>query len=270
MLVALGACAVEAGAYRNTPLGDSYLVPGRPTYLGDEEAAMYRTMSGLYAQYTEVARTGKPAHENDSPKMLEFWTTLTPAIGRRGRMVAEEAIRAMGLSDGEPSLLDVGGGAAVYSLAILRGNPRARATQLDWPHINAIAAAEIASAGLSDRFRAIDGDFRTTPPGGPYDVAVLSNIVHQESEASARELMKRLCGALRSGGRLVISEFVVDDGRAGPPFSLMFNLNMLLNTSGGRSYEQRDLARLCHEAGFAEPKFQKAGPVATLVVATKA
>jgi hypothetical protein len=71
-------------------------------------------------------------------------------------------------------------------------------------------------------------------------------------------------------GRLVISEFVVDDGRAGPPFALMFNLNMLLHTSGGRSYEQKDLARLCREAGFGEPKFQKAGPVSTLVIATKA
>jgi SAM-dependent methyltransferase len=269
LLVALGACGVEGGVYRNSPLGDAYLVPGKPTYIGDEEAVMFRAMSPSWARFSDVVRTGKPAHEVDSPKMLDFWTALTPAIGRRQRPLAEEAIRSMGLTEGEPSLLDVGGGAAVYSLAVLRLNPRARATQLDWPHVNKIALDEIAKAGLTDRFTTIDGDFRTTPPGGPYDIAVLSNIVHQEPEDSARDLMKRLGAALRPGGRLLVSDFVVDDGRTGPAFPLTFNMNMLLSTSGGRSYERRDIARLYREAGFAEPTFERVGPVSTLAVAAR-
>lgn len=268
-MVALGVCAVEGGVYRNTPLGDAFLVPGRPGYLGDEEGAMFRAGLPVWGQLTELARTGKPAHENDSPQMLEFWTSLTPAIGRRGRPAAEEAVRLLKLTEGAPSLLDVGGGAALYSLALLRQNERARATQLDWPHVNRIAQREIDAAGVSARFHTIDGDFRTTPPGGPYDVAVLSNIVHQESEASALDLMKRLRSALAPAGRLLVSEFLVDDGRAGPPASLLFNLNMLANTSGGRAYERSHLARMLREAGFEEPSFHRVGPVATLAVATR-
>jgi SAM-dependent methyltransferase len=268
-MVAIEVCAVTDGVYRNAPLGDAFLVPGRPGYLGEEEGPMFRAGAAVWAQLTELARSGQPAHENDSPAMLAFWTALTPAIGRRGRPVAEEAVRLLGLTEGSPSLLDVGGGAALYSLAILRLNERARATQLDWPHVNAIAKAEIDAAGLAARFHTIDGDFRTTPPGGPYDVAVLSNIAHQESEASAVDLMRRLRGALRPGGRLLVSEFLVDDGRAGPPASLLFNLNMLANTSGGRAYEKSHLARLMGDAGFGEPAFQRVGPMATLAHAVR-
>jgi hypothetical protein len=270
VLVALKACEVEGGVYRNGPLADAFLVPGRPGYLGDEEVAIFHAALPAWDKLPAVARTGVPVHENDSPAMLEFWTSLTPAIGRRGRPAAEEAVRIAGLTEGAPSLLDVGGGAALYSLALLRQNERAQATQLDWPHVNRIASAEIAATRLSARFHTIDGDFRATPPGGPYDVAVLSNILHQESEDSCRDLMKRLHAALRPGGRLLVSEFVVDDGRTGPPMSLLFNLNMLVNTSGGRAYERGHLARLIREAGFAEPTFQPVGPMSTLVIAARA
>lgn len=270
VLVGLALCEVEGGVYRNGPVADAYLVPGRPTYVGDEEAKQFRAAYSSWAKLTDTVRTGAPAHDNDSPEMLAFWTVLTPAIARRARPLAEAAVTLLGLTTGEVSLLDVGGGAALYSLALLRQNPRARATQLDWPHINRIAAEEVEKAGLSERFSTLDGDFRATSPGGPYDVAVLSNIVHQESASTVKDLMTRLRAALRPGGRLLVSEFLVDDGRTGPTHSLLFNLNMLLNTRDGRSYERSPLARLCLDAGFEEPTFHRLGPVSTLVVAARA
>jgi SAM-dependent methyltransferase len=179
-------------------------------------------------------------------------------------------VRWLGLTDAEPWLIDVGGGAALFSRALLVQNAKARATQLDWPHINQIAKAEIDSAGVSARFDTIDGDFKTTVlPAAKYDVAVLSNIVHQESEASALALMKGLREGLKPGGRLVVVEFLVEDGRVGPAMPLMFNLAMLVNTSGGRSYEKSHLARLFREAGFAEPELKRIGPVSTVAAATR-
>lgn len=270
VLVALGVCEVAGGVYKNGPLADAFLVRGRPAYLGDAEVSLFREMYASWLELTRVVRTGKPLHENDDPKMLEFWTSLTPHIGHTQRPLAEEAVRWLGLTKGEPNLLDVGGGAALFSLALLRQNPAAHATQLDWPHVNRIARAEIDAAGLSARFETLDGDFKITEvPANRYDVAVLSNIVHQESEASALALMKRLRNALRPGGRLLVVEFVVDDGRTGPAMPLLFNLNMVLNTSGGRSYERAALTRLFRDAGFAEPELARVGPVSTLIVAQR-
>ncbi|HEX8791459.1 MAG TPA: methyltransferase [Polyangiaceae bacterium] len=268
--LAVGLVELEAGRYRNGTGADAMLVPGKPFYIGDEHGPMLRQQVQWLARLGDAVRTGKPVVAIDDPSVLEFWTHLTPMIGRMNRPIAAQAVQELGLAEGAPSLLDVGGGMAVYSLAVLEANPRARATQADWPHINASARAVVEKAGHGARFETLDGDFRRTDLGqGRFDVAVLSNIMHQESPASNRELLGRLHRAVRPGGHLVVAEFVVEDGRVGPAMPLLFNLNMLALADGGKSYERRELTALVTEAGFAAPRFVPAGPVATLVIAAR-
>jgi len=164
----------------------------------------------------------------------------------------------------------VGGGAALYGLALLRQNPKARATQIDWAQVNRVAVEEVARAGVGDRFAVVDGDFRTAALGGPYDVAVLSNVVNQEAPPEALALMTRVRAALRPGGRLLVSEPIVDDGRAAPRPPLLFNLKMLLSTRGGRSYARSEIVSMFRDAGFAEPTFRSIGPMSTFAVAATA
>lgn len=268
--LAVGLVDLEAGRYRNGAGADLMLVPGKPNYVGDEHGPMLRQQVQWLSRLGDAVRTGKSVVAIDDPSVLAFWTHLTPMIGRMNKPIAEQAVRELGLAEGAPALLDVGGGMAVYSLAVLAANPRARATQADWPHINASARALVEKQGDGARFETIDGDFRRTDLGqGRFDVAVLSNIMHQESPASNRELLGRLHRALRPGGHLVVAEFVVEDGRTGPPMPLLFNLNMLALADGGKSYEQRELTALVTDAGFAAPRFVPAGPVATLVIAAR-
>jgi SAM-dependent methyltransferase len=261
---------LEAGRYRNAPAADQMLVPGKPFYIGEEHAPMLRQQVQWLSRLGDAVRTGKAVVAIDDPSVLAFWTHLTPMIGRMNAPIAAQAVRELGLADGAPALLDVGGGMAVYSLAVLAANPRARATQADWPHINASARALVEKQGDGARYETIDGDFRRTDLGeGRFDVAVLSNIMHQESPASNRELLGRLHRAVKPGGHLVIAEFVVEDGRIGPSMPLMFNLMMMTLSDGGKSYEKRELTALVTEAGFAAPRFVPAGPVATLVLAAR-
>jgi|SRR5579883_3041998 len=268
--VALALVQVAEGRYRLGSGAAEVLTPRGAFYVGDEHGRLLRAALRWTSRLTETVRGGHPGVAIDDPALLEFWTLLTPMIARYGRPVAAAAIEKLGLRDGSPSLLDVGGGMALYSLALLTANPRARATQADWPHINRQARAAVEQAGVADRFDTLDGDFRQIDFGeGRYDVTVASNIVHQESPDSNRSLFARLHRALKPGGRLLVSEFVVDDGRAGPPPSLLFNLNMLGMTEAGKSYERRELTALITAAGFAPPSFTPVGPASTLVIANR-
>jgi SAM-dependent methyltransferase len=268
--VAIDLVKLEGGLYRNAPVADMMLVPNKPMYVGDEQAAILRQAVKWHAGMRDAVRSGKPVVAIDDPEVLTFWTHLTPMIARMNKPIAAQAVRELGLAEGAPSLLDVGGGMAVYSLAILGANPRARAAQADWPHINAAAKKLVEQAGFGDRFETLDGDFRKTSLGDArFDVAVLSNIMHQESPDSNTALLARLFRAVRPGGHLVVAEFAVDDGRAGPPMPLLFNLNMLNMTENGKSYERREVAALVTGAGFTSPRFAPAGPVATLVFAAR-
>jgi SAM-dependent methyltransferase len=270
-LVALKLWRVEAGVYRNTPAAQATMVRSAPGYVGEEHPELFRRWSALLSRIGEVVQTGLAPYEIDDPRLLEFWSLLTPSLARGGAAVAEQVVEMLGLARGSPRVIDIGGGAAgLYAKAILISNARARVTQVDWPHINAEARDRLAAAGVVDRFRALDGDFRELDFGREhYDVAVLSHVMHQESAESNRALLEKIAKALKPGAKLVISDWVVDDGRAGPPSALIFNTTMLLLSQHGKSYERREIADLLLASGFQAPEFTPSVEFATLAISSK-
>jgi hypothetical protein len=63
-----------------------------------------------------------------------------------------------GRPGGADRILDVGAGAAPWSLAIARRNPRCRVTALDLGAVLAVTRRAVATAGQADRFDYISGD----------------------------------------------------------------------------------------------------------------
>jgi hypothetical protein len=267
-LVSLGLVEVRDGRYRNSPDAAAYLVEGRPECLGDF-AKLKMAHMGALADLPEVVRAGRPLTDAvvevaDNP----HWERLVTAIAAQSVPVAAIAADVLGLADaGEISILDVGGGSGVYSATWLRLNPAARATQLDWRPINAIAARLLAEQGLADRFTCLDGDFHTTDFGSGYDVAVYSHIAHQEGQEDNVDIFGRLRDALRPGGTLVLNDYVVDDDRSGPPFPLIFGSEMLLKSKHGGTWRRADYRGWLTKAGFTDVTFQPTASPATLVFA---
>jgi SAM-dependent methyltransferase len=177
----------------------------------------------------------------------------------------------LNLNHGAPHLLDLGGGAgALFSRALLEGNRSARATQADWPQINALARQGLAQGDLSERFETIDGDFHLADLGSDrFDVAVVSHIIHQESPRSNLAILRRIHAALRPGGHIVIVDWILDDGRTGPASALLFNLTMLLLSEEGKSYERQELADLLQDGGFDTPSYSDTGDMSTMVIAAR-
>jgi SAM-dependent methyltransferase len=269
-MVGLRLWEVQEGRYRNSAVARRALVPGQPGYVGDEHPALFRAWLPAFGQVSELVRQGKPAHPLESRETQEFWSLLTPMLARKGQVVAERALDLLRLMQPAPRLLDLGGGgAAMYAQALLRRHPQAVATQVDWPHINAMARQAMVQAGLADRFRTVDGDFTETELGeASYDVVVLSHIAHLKSPQACAALFRRAARALVAGGRVVVVDWVVDDGRTGPPSALLFNLSMMLLTPEGRSYERQEFAALLTECGFDQPRFEKSEDWATIILAT--
>ncbi len=270
-MVAMKLWRVSDGVYENTGLASKWLVADAPDFVGPEHPDLFRAWLPRLAHVTEAVRSGAPRFALDSPETLEFWKILTPSHARTGSTVVATAIEALGLSEGSPHVLDIGGGArGVYARGILGANALARVTQVDWPHINAAAREAVAGEGLGDRFDTIDGDFGSVEFGAEsYDLVILSHIMHQESPTSNERLLTKAAAALKPGGRVLIVDWVVEDGRAGPAASLLFNTTMLLLSPGGKSYEKSEIGALLLEVGFGDPTFTTTADFATLACATK-
>ena len=268
-LVGLGLAELHEGAYRNTAEASAFLVEGRPGYIGGFAKVMLAEAGNWPAQ-PEVARTGAPVMAQthdvaDNP----FWEQLVPALAPMSAPVAMIAADALRLADaGEISILDVGGGSGIYSATWLAINPAARSTQLDWGPVNAIARRLMAEHGVAGRFACIDGDLHTSDFGtAAYDVGVYSHIAHQEGPEDNAAILTKFRRALKPGGTLVISDFVVDDDRAGPPFPLIFASAMLLQTKQGTTWRSANYRSWLAKAGFEDVSFQPTPTPATLIFA---
>lgn len=268
-LVGFGLVEVHAGRYRNSADAAAYLVDGKATSLSDF-AQLKMAHMGALADLPEVVRAGRPLTDAvvevaDNP----HWERLVTAIAAQSVPVAAIAAQKLRLADaGNVSILDVGGGSGVYSATWLKLNPAARATQLDWRPINAIARRLLGEQGVAERFTCIDGDLHTTDFGtAAYDFAVYSHIAHQEGAEDNIAIFAKLRSALKPGGTLVVNDYVVDDDRSGPAFPLLFGSEMLLKSKHGGTWRRADYHSWLVKAGFDDVTFQTTQSPATLVFA---
>jgi SAM-dependent methyltransferase len=227
-------------------------------------------IAGDWPALPEVVRTGSPVMAGtldvpDNP----FWEELVPALAPLSAPVAMIAAETLRLAEaGEISILDVGGGSGIYSAVWLGINPAARSTQLDWGPVNTIARRVVAEHGAADRFDCIDGDCHTADFGtARYDIGVYSHVAHQEGPDDNVAILTKFRRALKPGATLVISEFIVDDERSGPPFPLIFASTMLLQSKQGNTWRRADYRAWLAEAGFHDVSFQTTPTPATLIFA---
>ena len=81
--------------------------------------------------------------------------------------------------------------------------------------------------------------------------------------------MKRTFDALAAGGTLAIQEFMPQDDRTGPPLTLLFAVNMLVNTEAGDTYTFAEMSAWLREAGYVNPRLLDAPGPSPLVLADK-
>ncbi len=147
-------------------------------------------------------------------------------------------------------LLDVGGASGTYTIAFLDASPQMSATIFDLPDVVDMGRVRIAASGLEDRVDFVSGDFYTDQLPSGYDLALLSAIIHQNSPDQNLALYKKIWTALMPGGRLVIRDHVMENGKTAPKSGALFAINMLVGTPGGGTYTYEEIKTGLVGAGF--------------------
>jgi len=252
----LGLLEGTRGRYRNSELAEEYLVRGKPYYFGGFVQMLDQRLYAGWGRLTEAIRTNRPTtwdpeqqssiFDGEDPLLLAvFWE----AMHSLSTFTARTLGAAVDLADAA-RLLDVGGGSGAYDIELCRLYPRLTATVYDLPQVTPIAAEKIGQAELSERIATVAGDFfadARLPEG--HDTILLSMIMHDWAEERCRAILRKCWAALPTGGRLIISELLVNDERTGPPSAALMSLNMLVETEG-RNYTPSEYTRWLHDIGF--------------------
>jgi 2-polyprenyl-3-methyl-5-hydroxy-6-metoxy-1,4-benzoquinol methylase len=220
-------------------------------------------VEGGWSRLAEAIRSGRAV---DDPLAGEGLARFHEHLVAAGAPAARElAARLVDLGD---RVLDAGGGMGGYAAAFLDASPTAQVTLVDRAPVLELARAHLARLG--DRARLVAGDAERVT-GGPYDVALLANLLHLHDPATCARIVAACAAALRPGGTLVVKDLRVDVDRSGPPAGVLFALNMALYTDGGDVYDAPTLAGWMTAAGLADVRVSSlaAAPDAHVLVARR-
>jgi ubiquinone/menaquinone biosynthesis C-methylase UbiE len=249
-----------------------HLVRGKPLYMGDA-AMIGKMLMGTWTGLAEVVRLGRPFQAVASADdRAAFFAKLVPAIFPPNFVAATAAVKRLPAAARSRirRILDIGGGAAAWSIPFAKALKRARVTVADFPAVTEVARQYAEQWGVADRFDYLEGDFHEVDFGSAsFDLAILGHIVHGEGEQWGKLLLKRTCQALGEGGMLLIGEFIPNDQRTGPALPLLFGLNMLINTPAGDVFTMREYREWLKEAGFRKVATLAVPHVSPLILATK-
>ncbi len=248
--VALGLIKEDSIGFSNSDLSETFLVPGTDYYLGNS----FRYADDLFSTWgrlQDAVTDGKPAISPETylGGKKENTTHFVYGMHNRALAIGGAMTKIVDLS-GRKKLLDIGGGPGTLSCLFAKRYPDLRAQVLDLPDIVTVAAEIILSMGVSSRVSTIPGDYKKTEFPATNDVVLISGVFHRETEENCRKLMMKASDALADGGMIIIIDIFTDAGNAGPLFSTLFGLNMLLTAEDGGVHADIDVMSWLSECGF--------------------
>lgn len=266
-LAALGLVGVDGEDYLLTGGAAAYLVRGEPGYLGDMAKVMASSWEwdALKSLPDAVRRGGTVLDEHAETPGYLYWQDFAAYAGPVAEPTAETAAGALdSWASGRPRLhvLDMACGHGLYGFTLARHQPQARVWSLDWPSVLPVTRRHAERLGVADRMLTIPGDMFTVPLGGPYDVVMITNVLHHFSEERAAELIRRAAEVTAPDGRIVLVGFTLgDQPPALDPEPHLFSILMLIWTFEGEVHTTAGYRRMLAAGGFGHAEVL---PVASL------
>jgi ubiquinone/menaquinone biosynthesis C-methylase UbiE len=258
--------------YSLTPESQAFLISKKPGTLAGFFGSILPVMNSRFLRLTDIVRDGRPAVAvNQETEGTEFFSQLVETIipmSYPGAQKLADHLKVAKIKE-QLRVIDLAAGSGIWGIAVAQKSPQVRVTAVDWAGMIPTTKRITEKFGVHDRFDFIEGDLLEADFGRSYDVATLGHILHSEGEQRSRQLLKKTFRALKPGGTIAIGEWLVNDDRTKPLPSLMFSVQMLVNTELGDTFSFNEIKKWLEEAGFKKVRKLEAPGPSPLVLATK-
>lgn len=247
-LCALEVLSKSGGKFANSSAAAQLLVKGKPDY----QAGLMHTVHlwDSWSTLTSAVRKGGLVNQRYVEERDDTWfVAFIAAMHGRAAKEAPGLVSRLDLA-GVSRVLDVGGGSGAFSMAFVRAKDNLKSTVFDLPNVVSLTQGYIEKEGLSDRIDTAAGDYNLDELPTGYDLVFLSAIIHSNSSQQNQALFNKISRSLNHGGRIVISDFIMNDDRVSPAFGAFFALNMLVNTPEGDTFTEHEIKDWITGAGM--------------------
>ncbi len=241
--------------YTLAPDAEAYLVDGRPGSLAPLLAGHVPLTWDAWGRLADLLAGGRAQAKFDANDEhgAAFFARLIRPIMPLSLGPADATAEHLGVGTRRKGLriLDIGAGSGAWSIPFARRDATGEVTAFDLPAVLDETRRIAAEHGVADRYRMKAGDLRTADFGrDAYDLAILGNICHGLTPDANRDLFARAHRALKPNGELIIADMLPNEERTGPPFPVLFAVNMYVN-GGEDTYPLSDYRGWLRDAGFA-------------------
>jgi SAM-dependent methyltransferase len=259
----------ENGQYSVTQDTAMFLNRESPAYIGSAAFFLGNPMlMDNFRDLAECVRKGGTVNAEgtlapEHPIWVEFARSMAPVAAMDAelvaRLVSTDNMRKC-------KVLDIAAGHGMYGIALARHNPHAQVVALDWKNVLPIAEENAKAAGVSNRYRTIEGSSFDVAFGGGYDIVLLTGFLHHFNTDTNEALLRKVHSSLNPGGRAVVLEFIPNEDRITPRIPTEFSLTMLATTPHGDAYTFRELDGIFRSAGFTSVELHEIPPSPQRVV----
>jgi len=276
-LVSIDALEEADGIYRLAPVTAETLDPAREGYLGNVSVCLTSPWEWeAMGRLPDAVRRGGPVTAEhvdklDFPYFEEFAVHGTALSGPMAARVAG-TIDDWAAQRERLHVLDLACGMGVYGFTIAQRHPQARVWSVDSSEVLKITEKHAARMGVADRAETIAGDMFTLDLGGPYDLVLITNVLHHYSPERATELLRRAAEVTNPGGKLILVGLTADDGPVRDnPDAHLFSLLMLVWTEYGEAPSVGYFQRLLSSTGYKDMQLHRhAGSPFRTIIADRA
>ena len=274
LFVAMGLIDRDGPVLRTTALAREHFVAGSPWFLGPYYPKV--TDRPIARDLIDILRSDQPAtfagraDQGDWHRAMEtetFAEEFTAAMDLRGLLTAQALATNLDLSRHQ-RLLDIAGGSGVFACVMAAHFRDLRASVLEKPLVDRIAARSIEKRGFAGRVDVIARDMLADALPGGYDVHLFSNVLHDWGEAIVRQLLEASATALPAGGIVVVHEAFLNAGKSGPLAVAEYSV-LLMHVSQGRCYSVSEMEAWLSEAGFSPGEIVPSAVGRSAIVAVK-
>jgi ubiquinone/menaquinone biosynthesis C-methylase UbiE len=270
-LVGIEYLTCENKRYALTPDVAAFLVSTKPTFMGGLLRHCSTRLIPSWRPLADIVKTGKPSERlSDEQSGSKFFALFVEDIFNMSFGPASIAAKELlAKTSGPVRVLDIATGSGVWGIAMAKASPKVQVTAVDWSDVIPVTRRVVAKHKLAKQFSYIEGDIQSADLGQNHDIATLGHILHSEGEARSRKLLKRVFAALKSGGTIVIAEFLPNRDRTGPAIPLIFAVNMLVNTELGDAFTFEEIKTWLQEVGFKKVRSLEGHGPSPLILADK-
>ena len=189
--------------YQNTPVSQTFLVEGSPTFLGQMFIFNEKAFFALNDLYKLVKEGPPPPSKEANMDSEEIWTQWAFSIANSERAgIAQQAVEIVSelpeFSSFE-KMLDLGGGPGIIGIAIVAAHQSMEGVIFDRPAIVKIAETYIKEYEMEDRVEVLAGDYSQDSIGEGYDLIWIRAAINFNKD-NMDTLVKKIYDALNPGG----------------------------------------------------------------------